>query len=100
MFLKCFKRYLFFKKWKITFFRRHLTFSGTCYYQKACNNLFIIFKKRGFYIKYIWGTECQNDGCVWLELKVRFAIKPLRMVSEIKNDLERGEGGAWGDQRV
>lgn len=63
---------------------------------EACNNLLILFKKWDFDLKYIYSTECQNDGYAWLELKMRSAFKHIRMVSEVKNDLERGEGGVLG----
>lgn len=62
----------------------------------ACNNLLILFKKWDFDLKYIRSTECQNDGYTWLELKVRSTIKGIWMVSEVKNDLERGEGRVLG----
>lgn len=62
----------------------------------ACNNLLILFKKWDFDLKYIRSTECQNDGYTWLELKVRSTIKGIWMVSEVKNNLERGEGRVLG----
>ena len=62
----------------------------------ACNNLLILFNKRDFDLKYIRSTECQNDGYTWLELKVRSTIKGIWMVSEVKNNLERGEGRVLG----
>lgn len=59
-------------------------------------SMLILFKKWDFDLKYIRSTECQNDGYTWLELKVRSTIKGIWMVSEVKNDLERGEGRVLG----